>query len=209
MDIRSAAAIIKGSVTMDQVLALYGYQARHGFMVCPFHGDRDASLKVYHGTKGWHCFGCGAGGSVIDFVMMHESCNFVTAVRALDEALGLRLLQAEDPLAMDETRRIRGAIDGFVALMDEQITDVRKLTEEKLIRMTAAVQEIESKPAWDRTGREWGRLSMLDEEMQELEQRLQDCDALRREVRQWRTDSIRSLAGAPSASPQASRARWP
>ena len=81
MDIKHAAQVIRDTVTMDQILDLYGYQPKHGFMVCPFHGDHDASLKVYKETRGWHCFGCGKGGSVIDFVMEHEGCDLALTIR--------------------------------------------------------------------------------------------------------------------------------
>lgn len=61
---------IKEHLTVRQVVELYGFHPdRGGYIQCPFHaGDNHGSLKVYDGNKtGWHCFGCGAGGSVIDF----------------------------------------------------------------------------------------------------------------------------------------------
>ena len=66
MNIKTAGQVIRDSVTMDTVLSLYGYRVKHGFMCCPFHGEKEPSLKVYQKTGGWHCFGCGRGGSVID-----------------------------------------------------------------------------------------------------------------------------------------------
>ena len=99
MNFSEAAQHIKESVPVSRVLSLYGYTlSRDGFMRCPFHsGDRTASLKVYdrRPRRGWYCFGCHAGGSVIDFVMLHESCNFVTAVKAIDHHLSLGLLTVE------------------------------------------------------------------------------------------------------------------
>lgn len=41
-------------------------------------------MKIYPGSGGWHCFGCGAGGSVIDFVMRLFDINFRQAVLRLD-----------------------------------------------------------------------------------------------------------------------------
>ena len=66
------AADIRRILTAQQVAEFYGFQVgRSGFMKCPFHqGDHTASLKLYDGDGGWHCFGCGAHGSVIDFVML-------------------------------------------------------------------------------------------------------------------------------------------
>ena len=73
---------------------------RDGAGLCPFHGDRKSpSLKVYADPKrGWHCFGCGAHGSVIDFAMKWYGIGFRQAVTRLDEMFGLGL-----PLTHRET----------------------------------------------------------------------------------------------------------
>lgn len=87
---------IKARLTMDEVARHYGFEPnRAGFMRCPFHqGDHTASLKVYAGDRGWHCFGCNSGGSVIDFVMRLYDINFRQAVLRLDLDFGLGLSQA-------------------------------------------------------------------------------------------------------------------
>ena len=83
MNHAQAAEVIKDTVSMRDVAGMLGFTpGRGGFMVCPFHGDHDASLKIYDtkgGHSGWHCFGCGRGGSVIDFVMESEKCISVVA----------------------------------------------------------------------------------------------------------------------------------
>lgn len=87
------ATEIKQAVTMRQVLDRYGYDVnRAGFMRCPFHsGDHTASLKIYQGDRGWHCFGCHKGGSVIDFVMEHDGVSFHAACKTLDSMFSLGL----------------------------------------------------------------------------------------------------------------------
>ena len=40
MNIKMAGQVIRDSVTMDTVLSLYGYRAKHGFMCCPFHCEK-------------------------------------------------------------------------------------------------------------------------------------------------------------------------
>jgi DNA primase len=59
--------------------------------LCPFHDEKTPSFNVRptHGT--FHCFGCGEGGSVIDFVMKIEVVGFVEAVERLAERAGVRL----------------------------------------------------------------------------------------------------------------------
>ena len=61
-------------------------------MRCPFHqGDRTASLKIYSGGGGWHCFGCNKGGSVVDFVMELFGLNFKHALLRINADFHLGL----------------------------------------------------------------------------------------------------------------------
>jgi DNA primase len=50
---------------------------------CPFHEEKTPSFIVTPGKNLFHCMGCGAGGSVIDFVMKHEGLSFRHAVELL------------------------------------------------------------------------------------------------------------------------------
>lgn len=85
---------------MDEVARRYGFEPRGGFIRCPFHRERTGSLKLYPGDKGWHCFGCGKGGSVIDFVMELYGIGFTQAVVRLDTDFGLGLAgERADPAA--------------------------------------------------------------------------------------------------------------
>ena len=56
---------VKGAVTTREAARMYGIEVkRNGMAVCPFHDDRNPSMKV---DKRFHCFGCGEDGDVIDF----------------------------------------------------------------------------------------------------------------------------------------------
>ena len=85
------AAEIKKVVDMENVLAWYGLTPnRAGFIVCPFHPDKSPSLKIYEGNGGWHCFGCGAGSDIFDFVMNFEEVDFKDAYEIIIEKAGLQ-----------------------------------------------------------------------------------------------------------------------
>ena len=57
---------VKGNVTARQAAEMYGVQvSRHGMAVCPFHNDKNPSMKV---DKRFHCFACQADGDAVDFV---------------------------------------------------------------------------------------------------------------------------------------------
>ncbi len=87
------AAQIKARVTMAEICRMYGIEVNYaGFARCPFHSENTASLRVYPGDRGWHCFGaCGEGGSVIDFVMKFFGLDLMGAVRRIDADFGLGL----------------------------------------------------------------------------------------------------------------------
>ena len=72
----------------DLVVASGVVLARQGVDLaglCPFHEDREPSLKVTPGKNLWHCFGCGAGGGPIDWVMKQQGVSFRHAVELLRE----------------------------------------------------------------------------------------------------------------------------
>ena len=57
---------VKQTVTTRQAAELYGIRVnRHGMAVCPFHNDKNPSMKV---DKRFHCFACQADGDAVDFV---------------------------------------------------------------------------------------------------------------------------------------------
>ena len=59
--------------------------------LCPFHSERTPSFTVSPAKQVYHCFGCGAGGNVISFVMQVENLSFVEAVRSLAKRKGIEL----------------------------------------------------------------------------------------------------------------------
>lgn len=64
---------------------------RHWKALCPFHSEKTPSFIVSPERQSWKCFGCGKGGSVIDFVMEYERVDFVEALTSLAEIAGVKL----------------------------------------------------------------------------------------------------------------------
>ncbi|MCE9612000.1 MAG: DNA primase [Chthoniobacter sp.] len=71
--------------------------------LCPFHQERTPSFSVNAQRQIFKCFGCGAGGSVIRFVMSYENLDFVAAAKKLAERAGIKLLEAE--MSAEDTAR--------------------------------------------------------------------------------------------------------
>ena len=83
---------IRNSLDTQEVFSNYGLRPnRSGFVCCFLHNERTPSMKVYKGNGGYYCFGCGARGSVIDFVMQYFGLTFTDAISKInaDFSLGL------------------------------------------------------------------------------------------------------------------------
>ncbi len=74
---------------------------------CPFHDERTPSFSVNPGEKLYYCFGCGAGGNLIGFVMAKESLDFPAAVEYLADKYGIQLEYEESTARGDAERRRR------------------------------------------------------------------------------------------------------
>ena len=101
----TVAEIIKSRVTSRQLLEHVGVPVlKNGFACCPLHGEKTPSLKVYADPqRGWHCFGCGRGGTVIDLCMAETAYwvafdAWIRNERILDEQAPA---SPEDPMSED------------------------------------------------------------------------------------------------------------
>ena len=84
------ASIIKQSVTMPQILAQYGYETPRGRRIpCPIHHGEKRNFS-YRDDR-FHCYVCGAHGTVIDFVMQLYGLSFTDAMKRIDQDCGLGL----------------------------------------------------------------------------------------------------------------------
>lgn len=59
--------------------------------LCPFHSEKTPSFTVFSDTQSFYCFGCGAGGDVINFIQRIENLDWLDAVRFLAEQAGMAL----------------------------------------------------------------------------------------------------------------------
>lgn len=71
------------------------------FCCCPFHkGDDTPSLCIYPDKNNWHCFGCGAGTSVIDWIMKYNNLSFREAVDVVEDIVGTELSEYTESESM-------------------------------------------------------------------------------------------------------------
>lgn len=78
--------------------------------LCPFHNEKSPSFFVTPDRQTYHCFGCGAGGTVFRFIMEHDQVDFPTAVRRLAEKAGIPIIEEqlsrEDAAKLDMRKRL-------------------------------------------------------------------------------------------------------
>ncbi|HHX54538.1 MAG TPA: DNA primase [Clostridiales bacterium] len=57
--------------------------------LCPFHNERTPSFTVFLSSDSFYCFGCGAGGDVVTFIMKMESLSYIEAIEVLAKRCGI------------------------------------------------------------------------------------------------------------------------
>lgn len=91
--------------SIEDVISSYVTLSRSGANLkglCPFHSEKTPSFTVYSGDGHFYCFGCGAGGDVISFVMKAENLDYRSALEFLAKRCGVTL--------PDDDRRESGGV---------------------------------------------------------------------------------------------------
>ena len=85
--------------------------------LCPFHAEKTPSFNVRPDRHFFRCFGCGAAGDVVSFVMKIDGVSFPEAARKLAERFGVELPK-DDPRDDVEIKRAKAARERLYAVMD-------------------------------------------------------------------------------------------
>lgn len=64
--------------------------------LCPFHNEKTPSFTVYPETSSYYCFGCGAGGDVVNFIRNIENLDYIEAVKFLADRAGIKMPDADN-----------------------------------------------------------------------------------------------------------------
>ena len=95
---RSFIENLRMSCDMENIVSSYVKLKRQGRNLaglCPFHSEKTPSMVVYPAPQSFFCFGCGAGGDVISFIMRIENLDYVEAVKFLAQRVGMTVPEGE------------------------------------------------------------------------------------------------------------------
>src|SRR4029077_11973095 len=82
--------------------------------VCPFHNEKTPSFYVVEDKGFFHCFGCGAHGDAIGYVMRSENLDFIEAIERLAEIGGVEVPQ-QTPLEREKAQRQKTLLEALAA----------------------------------------------------------------------------------------------
>lgn len=90
--------------------------------ICPFHDEKTPSFMVQKGDSHYHCYGCGAHGDAIHFLMAHQKLNFLEAVESLAQRfhVHLEVVESSDEKKGVNTSSLKEALEhacGFFHFM--------------------------------------------------------------------------------------------
>ena len=96
---------------------------------CPFHDERSASFTVSPTKQFYHCFGCGAHGTAISFLMNYDRLEFLDAVDELAKRVGMEVPRSENPRSaqqQDEGRELYSALDAAARFFQKNLEESEK-----------------------------------------------------------------------------------
>ena len=144
---------VKHSVTAREAAQMYGIEVRrNGMACCPFHNDKNPSMKV---DRRFHCFGCGADGDVIDFTSRLYNLSSKEAAEKLAADFGLLYdsqapprrayvrQKSEAQKFKEEHQRCFRLLSGYYHLLKKWETDFAPQTPEEALhpRFVEALQQ--------------------------------------------------------------------
>ena len=75
--------------------------------LCPFHSEKTPSFSVSPAKQFYHCFGCGAHGNAVGFLMAYASMGYVDAIKDLAAQVGMQVPESRPPTPQEAARRER------------------------------------------------------------------------------------------------------
>ncbi|MBI4132669.1 MAG: toprim domain-containing protein [Candidatus Sungbacteria bacterium] len=118
--------------------------------LCPFHSEKTPSFVVSPARQIWHCFGCGKGGSHIDFVMEIDGLEFRDALELLARRAGIQL-RREDPRLRSERTRLYQILEEAAKIFESTLNTSRNAE----VKISPVLAYLRKRGLTDETVRAW------------------------------------------------------
>ncbi|MDC6480099.1 DNA primase, partial [Gammaproteobacteria bacterium] len=102
---------------------------------CPFHSEKTSSFSVSENKQFYHCFGCGAHGNAIGFVMDHSNKTYPEAIETIANTLGLEIPRDKESSKIYEARKI----------LQNSLNDAKDNFENQLKNSTKAISYLKQR----------------------------------------------------------------
>ena len=141
---------------------------------CPFHDERSASFTVSPTKQFYHCFGCGAHGTAISFLMNYDRLEFLDAVDELAKRVGMEVPRDTQPRTaqqQDDSRDLYSALDAATRFFQKSLEgsdkaraylDQRGVDEENRTRFAIGYAPDGYSALKDALGKDERRMKLLD-----------------------------------------------
>ncbi len=141
---------------------------------CPFHDERSASFTVSPTKQFYHCFGCGAHGTAISFLMNYDRLEFLDAVDELAKRVGMEVPRDTQPRTaqqQDDSRELYAALDAATRFFQKSLEgsdtaraylDQRGVDEENRARFAIGYAPDGYSALKDALGKDERRMKLLD-----------------------------------------------
>ncbi|MCM1487261.1 MAG: DNA primase [Firmicutes bacterium] len=100
---------VKDSNEITSVMSTYvnlKAAGRDNVCLCPFHSEKTPSCHIYTNSQSFYCFGCGAGGDVINFIRLIEHLDYVESVKFLAQRAGIPMPEDSRDQVADQKQRL-------------------------------------------------------------------------------------------------------
>ena len=111
--------------------------------LCPFHNEKSASFTVNDEKGFFHCFGCGAHGDVIGFVMRNDGMSFPEAIEKLAGEAGLQVPQSspEDRVRAKQVQSLHTVNEAALAWFEKNLRSMNGRTAMEYLRNRGLSEE--------------------------------------------------------------------
>ena len=105
--------LVSERISLDKIISKYAKlePTGKGFKcLCPLHHEKTPSFHIYTDMNTFYCFGCGASGNAITFLMQKEGYSYIDAVKKLGEDFNIPELLKDEPKIDREAEQLRNEI---------------------------------------------------------------------------------------------------